>query len=389
MTQKKTQNDISDTTSTFQKENERFRCEIMAMKEAMKNNMCLERDGPLIGEEERARNLEILKMKTQRLRDERTRLSNIISCFGGKSSVMDSNLAPPKSTFGSATNPLENGENSVISEIVVPAMNEMLGLLNVDDPIWVKSPTDERWFIHRESYDRTFPKPNRPYKSSTARIESSKDCGVVSMTAIELIQNFLDPISWMNMFPTIVTNARILEVLDSGNMGGSIQLVTWIEHVQVDEKYQVDRIFRDLLLDCQIYGAKRWIVTLQRMSERYNYARGATCPTRHDLKGVINDMSEEMKSVWQLSQRMVKSFCQVLSMTNKLNFTALSQLNSGDRVSIRQNEEITQPNSFIVTAATSQRLPLPFETIFDFLKDNKTRCQRSDVGCFDRWKYDD
>lgn len=82
-----------------------------------------------------------------------------------------------------------------------------------------------------------------------------------------------------------------------------------------------------------------------------------------------------MKSVWQLSQRMVKSFCQVLSMTNKLNFTALSQLNSGDRVSIRQNEEITQPNSFIVTAATSQRLPLPFETIFDFLKDNKTRCQ--------------
>jgi len=39
------------------------------------------------------------------------------------------------------------------------------------------------------------------------------------------------------------------------------------------------------LLDCQIYGAKRWIVTLQRMSERYNYARGATCPTRHDLKG--------------------------------------------------------------------------------------------------------
>ncbi|KAG5580133.1 hypothetical protein H5410_050760 [Solanum commersonii] len=334
---------------------------------AMTNNMCLEHDGLLIEEEERTRNLEILKVKTQRLREERTRLLNIISCFGGKSSVTGSNLAPPKATFESATNPLdksllsknlcgspigyhppfhqenthhnnnfgahsininnipimssltqenyrlhhENGKNSVFCEIVVPAMNEMLGLLNVDDPIWVNSPTDERWFIHRESYDRIFPNPNRPYKSSTARIESTKDRGVVSMTAIELIQIFLDS-------------------------------VTWIEHVQVDEKNQVDHILRDLLLDCQIYGAKRWIVTLQRMSERYNYARGATCPTRHYLKR---------------------------------DFKALSQLNNGDRVFIRQNDEITQPNGFIVTVATSQWLPLPFETIFDFLKDDKTRCQ--------------
>ena len=58
-----------------------------------------------------------------------------------------------------------------------------------------------------------------------------------------------------------------------------------MEHVQVYEKYQVNHIFRDLLCDREAYGAKRWIVTLQRMSERYNFVTGAICPTRHDFKG--------------------------------------------------------------------------------------------------------
>ncbi|KAH0722322.1 hypothetical protein KY290_005003 [Solanum tuberosum] len=318
-------------------------------------------------------------------------------------------------------------------------MNEMCGLLHLNNPCWVKSSTDERWFIHRENYDKTFPNSNRPYKSPTARIESSRDCGVVPMTAIELIQIFLDPIKWMNMFPTIVTEARILDFLDSGNMGISIQLmyeklhilsplvesrdfffircckqlnhttwimmdvsydlfkeiqtcapsyawkfpsgclipdmgdrkslVAWIEHAQVDEKNQVNHIFRDLLYGHQTYGAKRWIVTLQTMSERNNFPMDATCPTRHGLK------KEGLQNVKQISQRMVKSFCEILSMTEKLDFSTSSELNNTYRVSIRENEETTQSKGFIATAATSLWFPLAFKTVFNFLKDDKTRYQ--------------
>ena len=61
--------------------------------------------------------------------------------------------------------------------------------------------------------------------------------------------------------------------------------VTWVEHVQVYEKYQVNHIFRDLLCDREAYGAKRWIVTLQRMCERFNFQMGSTYPNRHDSKG--------------------------------------------------------------------------------------------------------
>uniref|UniRef100_M1BRI9 Homeobox protein GLABRA2 n=1 Tax=Solanum tuberosum TaxID=4113 RepID=M1BRI9_SOLTU len=252
-------------------------------------------------------------------------------------------------------------------------------------------------------------------------------------------QRLREQVKWMNLFPTIVTKARTIEVLDSGTWGGSIQLmyeklhilsplveardfffirccrqldpttwimmdvsydlfneiqsgvpsyswkfpsgcaiqdmgngqskVTWVEHVQVYEKNQVHHIFRDLLCDRQTYGAKRWIVTLQRMSERYNFAMGAICPTRHDFKG------EGLKNTIQISQRMVKSFFEILSMTDNLDFPTSSRLNRGDRISIRKNEEIVQPKGFIATAATSLWLPLSFQDVFNFFKDDKTRSQ--------------
>ncbi|WMV49437.1 hypothetical protein MTR67_042822 [Solanum verrucosum] len=464
-TQTKTKNERSDNQN-FQNENEKFRREFIEMKEAMENNMRSKCDGPLIGEEERAGNIEKLKINMQRLREERKRIiSNIISSYHEKSFVMDSTLAPPNSTLGSLTNSSDecllrqtiggspigynssfhpennndnnnvrahsiniknipiisqleqenygfhhdnNGEKSVIFEIVVPAINEMLGLVYVNEPLWVKSSVDEGWLIHRESYDRTFPNSNRPYKSSTARIESSRSFGVVPMTAIDLIKNFRDPMyeklhilsplveardfvfircckqldqtTWImvdvsyDLFKEIKTCAPSYAwKFPSGcviqDTGDGKSMVAWIEHVQIDEKCQVNHIFRDLLCGRQTYGAERWIVTLQRMSERYNFAMPVTYATTDDSQG------EGVKNVMNLSQRMVKSFCETLSMTEKLGFSTSSHLNNEDRVSIRKNEEITQPKGFIATAATSLWVPLSFETIFNLLKDNNTRCQ--------------
>ncbi|XP_027775442.1 homeobox-leucine zipper protein HDG8-like [Solanum pennellii] len=304
----------------------------------------------------------------------------------------------------------------------------------MNDPFWVDSSSDRQCFIHREIYGRKFSNQVLPPQTSTGRIESSKDCGIVSMTAVELIHNFLDPVKWMNLFPTIVTKPKTIEVLDSGTWGGSMQLmyeklhilsplvearefffirccrqldattwimvdisydifngiqcgvpcyslkfpsgcaiqdmgngqskVTWVEHVQVYEKYQVNHIFRDLLCDHEAYGAKRWIVTLQRMCERFNFQKGSTYPTRHDFKGVFHD-PEGLKNTIKVSQRMVKSFFEILSMTD----------NRGDRISIRKNEEIIQPKGFIAIATTSLWLPLSFQDVFSFFNNDKTRNQ--------------
>uniref|UniRef100_K4BQZ4 START domain-containing protein n=1 Tax=Solanum lycopersicum TaxID=4081 RepID=K4BQZ4_SOLLC len=145
--------------------------------------------------------------------------------------------------------------------------------------------------------------------------------------------------------------------------------VTWIEHVQVDEKIPVHNMFLPLLIDHQTYGAKRWIVTLQRMCERYNVEVCATSLSRYDPK------QEILENVMQISLRMVKRFCEILSMTEKLDFPTSSKFKSEDRVSIRKNEDITQQKGFIITAATSLWLPLSCRNLFNFLKDINSRCQ--------------
>lgn len=62
--------------------------------------------------------------------------------------------------------------------------------------------------------------------------------------------------------------------------------VTWIEHVEVDEKSEAHKMYKELLCGGSGYSAKRWIVTLERMCERMALASILTIPA--------NDWSEGM-----------------------------------------------------------------------------------------------
>lgn len=90
-------------------------------------------------------------------------------------------------------NGIEEMEKSVMIETAVSAMGELLRLLRVNEPVWVKSSADGRYILHRDSYNKLFPKLNH-FTNSTARIESSKDSGVVAMSAIHLVDMFLDSV---------------------------------------------------------------------------------------------------------------------------------------------------------------------------------------------------
>ncbi|KAK3002745.1 hypothetical protein RJ639_020106 [Escallonia herrerae] len=109
---------------------------------------------------------------------------------------------------------------------------------------------------------------------------------------------------WVDLFPTIVTKARTIEVIDTG-LGGSLQLVTWVEHVEVDDRSPIHRLYRDLVCSGQAYGAKRWITTLQRMCERFAYSLGsrATQPS-HELDGVSRNYQlakdEKTRAQWDV-----------------------------------------------------------------------------------------
>lgn len=82
------------------------------------------------------------------------------------------------------------------------------------------------------------------------------------------------------------------------------------------------------------------------------------------------------KGIMKLAHRMVKNFCSMLSMSGKLDFPQLSEVNnSGVRVSVRKSLEPGQPSGMVVSAATSLWLPLPSPNVFNFLKDEKMRVQ--------------
>lgn len=85
-------------------------------------------------------------------------------------------------------------ENALMLETATTALEELIRLLRIDEPLWTKTPNDGRYILHRDSYDKIFPRPNH-FKATSARTESSKNSGVVTMSAMQLVDSFLDAVS--------------------------------------------------------------------------------------------------------------------------------------------------------------------------------------------------
>lgn len=58
-----------------------------------------------------------------------------------------------------------------------------------------------------------------------------------------------------------------------------------MEHVEVDDKNQAHKLFRDLVCGGLTYGAERWAITLQRMCERFAYSMLDDAPTHDAVEG--------------------------------------------------------------------------------------------------------
>lgn len=469
-TQIKAQNEKADNNA-LRAENEKIHFENLAMQEALRSIICPACNGTGLGEDEKNHILQRLRMENTRLKEEYQQTMDFFSNYVGNPAMPLPAIEPltkkrGKHSLGEGmgVTPLDLGliprnpenlisphdstgiqelDKSILIEAACGAMNELAELFRVNEPLWVKSTADGRYMLHRDSYDKLFPRSSH-LKTTSARFESSKDSGEVAMAAMHLIEMLLDVNKWKNMFPTIVTKARTIEVIDTGTLGGLLHLmyekrhilsplvaprefffirycrqlnsstwvmvdvsydflkelqdaapmrfwklpsgcmiqdmstgkstVTWIEHVQVDDKSLTHRMYRDLVCSGQAYGAKRWITTLKRMCDRFAFSMGLTTRPKHELEGVISSL-EGQRNVMKLSHRMVKIFCEVLSMSDKIDFPQLSDQNSGVRVSLRRSNGPGQPDGFIVSAATSLWLPLSKENLFNFFKDEKKRVE--------------
>lgn len=95
-------------------------------------------------------------------------------------------------------NPMDDLENekALVTEMANIAMEELVRLVRLNDPLWVNSSTDHdgQLTLDLESYERVFPKRNR-FKGTHVCVESSKYTGIVNITGMQLVDMFLDSVS--------------------------------------------------------------------------------------------------------------------------------------------------------------------------------------------------
>ncbi|OIW20604.1 hypothetical protein TanjilG_16103 [Lupinus angustifolius] len=486
-TQIKAQHERADNC-TLRAENDRIRCENIAYKEALKNMFCPSCGGPPLHEDPYV-DEQKLRMDNAQLKEELERVSSIAAKYIGRpisqlpsiqpihmSSLdlsmgsfvtqglsvgpsLDLDLLPGNGTSSSMQNvpyqpTLSDMDNSLMSDIASNAMEELIRLLQTNEPLWMKSSTDGRDVLNIDTYERMFPKPNSHSKNPNVRIEASRDSGVVIMNGLTLVDMFMDPNKWMELFPTIVTMARTFEVLSSGIIGGhsgTLQLmyeemqvlsplvstrefyflrycqqieqglwaivdvsydfpqdnqfvpqfrshrlpsgcfiqdmpngysqVTWVEHVEVEDKTPVHRLYRNLLYSGLAFGAHRWLSNLQRMCERIACLMVSGNSTR-DLGSVIPS-AEGKRSMMKLAQRMITNFSASISTSCSNRWTTLSGLNEiGVRVIVHNSSHPGQPNGVVLSAATTIWLPIPPQIVFNFFKDERKRPQNKWMELF-------
>ncbi|XP_071903558.1 homeobox-leucine zipper protein HDG12-like isoform X2 [Coffea arabica] len=477
-TQMKAQHERADNCA-LRAENDKIRCENIAIREALKNVICPSCGGPPVGEDSYF-DEQKLQMENAQLKEELDRVSSIaakyigrpisqlppvqpihissldlsMSSFGGGGMVgpsLDLDLLPgSSSTMPGLPFPamsISDMDKSLMADIAGNAMDELIRLLQTNEPLWMKSPVDGREVLNLESYERIFPRANTHLRSPNIRIEASRDSGVVIMNGLALVDMFMDANKWVELFPTIVSRARTLEVISSGILGsqsGTLQLmyeelqvlspfvpprqlyflrfcqqieqgswaivdvsydipqenqfaspckthrlpsgcliqdmpngyskVTWVEHLEIEEKAPVHRLFGDLIHSGLAFGAERWLATLQRMCERFACLMVTGNSTR-DLGGVIPS-AEGKRSMMKLAQRMVSSFCQSINPSNGHQWTTLSGLNEFEvRATLHKSTDPGQPNGVVLSAATTIWLPIPPQNVFNFFRDERTRHQ--------------
>lgn len=89
----------------------------------------------------------------------------------------------------------EGIEQTLMSKVAFAAMEELVRLLQINEPFWIKSSTQEgKLNFHHENYDKMFQRTSH-FKGANVRVEATKDSGIVCINSIQLIEMFLDSVS--------------------------------------------------------------------------------------------------------------------------------------------------------------------------------------------------
>ncbi|KAM7498279.1 hypothetical protein LguiA_022693 [Lonicera macranthoides] len=245
-TQMKMQNGRAESTS-LRNENERLRIDNLRYKEGLNNVTCPNCGGPAVIKEISVEERH-LRMENIRLKEEVARISAIATKYMGKPMPSYNDPSPRAPThsldfdFGqpeiggemlgavdlheSLNGPTE-ADKPMIIELAMESMDELWVMARIEEPLWMPSIEGSLLLIEDE-YSRTFPRGLGP-RPQGFKTEASRECGVVMMNHINIVEILMDVNRWSTMFSSIVSRAMTLEVLSTGvagNYNGALQVMT-------------------------------------------------------------------------------------------------------------------------------------------------------------------
>ncbi|XP_039048256.1 homeobox-leucine zipper protein ANTHOCYANINLESS 2-like [Hibiscus syriacus] len=257
-TQMKTQLERHEN-SLLRQENDKLRAENMSIRDAMRNPICTNCGGPaIIGDislEEQH-----LRIENARLKGELDRVCALAGKFLGRPiSSLITSIAPPMpnsilelgvgsnyfaglSTVdttlplgpdfgGVVTNSLpvvpptttgldRSVERSVLLELALDAMDELVKMAQTDEPLWIKSLEGGREILNHYEYTKIF-SPCIGIKPTGFVSEASREMGMVIINSLALVETLMNSNRWAEMFPCMIARTSTTDVISSG-MGGTI-----------------------------------------------------------------------------------------------------------------------------------------------------------------------
>ncbi|KAK6936481.1 Homeobox domain [Dillenia turbinata] len=361
--------------------------------------------------------------------------SLVTPSLGGVPGALNPN-APAVPTIG-ATSMSPGGAMYVARAL--EALHELVQMAQTRDPLWFNTPDGE--LLNYEEYLRLFA-ANDDIKPAAFITEATRATGVVMINSFALVEAFMDVSRWADIFQCMVARATSVDMMFNGMGGniGSLKLVnaefqvlsplvpnrhvqflrcskkqadgvwvvvdvstddlgdvsngklplpncrklpsgfiaedlanglskvTWVEHVAYDDR-AVHNLYQPLVSSGMGFGAQRWVTTLQRQCECFTVLMSSK---NTELT------TDGWKSMIRMGNRMVYSFCTVVSASTVHKWEKANVGNAGEdvRVLLRRSIDVPgEPSGVILSAATSIWMPIPRRKLFDFLRNKELRNQ--------------
>ncbi|XP_021742730.1 homeobox-leucine zipper protein HDG8-like [Chenopodium quinoa] len=130
-------------------------------------------------------------------------------------------------------NPHPELENMLMVQIVASAMDVLNYHLRDDNSFWIKCPINGHYNLDFDSFEK-FYDGLKKHRFQNSRMESSKYTDIIALNSKSLVDLILDANKWADNFPTIISKAEILRVLEAGlleSRSGSLQLIYQKMHI--------------------------------------------------------------------------------------------------------------------------------------------------------------